>query len=165
MQLEHVTLTLFAACNFIRLFAYVPQIYRAATDRNGASAISCTTWSLFLVANIATVAYAIVNLADWWVAACFTCNGFFCVAIIAVAYWRRTQHALANPDQPRPRERWRVKPIGFACWAGVAFVLYCATLVLFETWLARQISLPKSSSSEWLPRAASNVTAADLLPN
>jgi len=38
MGLEDITLTLFAACNFIRVFAYIPQIHKAATDVNGASA-------------------------------------------------------------------------------------------------------------------------------
>ena len=59
MHLEDITLALFAACNFIRLFAYLPQIYRTATDKNGASAISYTTWGLFLIANLSTIAYAL----------------------------------------------------------------------------------------------------------
>jgi hypothetical protein len=47
MALEDITLALFAVCNSIRVFAYVPQIRKAALDRNGASAISYTTWALF----------------------------------------------------------------------------------------------------------------------
>lgn len=92
MRLEDVTLALFAACNFIRLFAYLPQIYKAATDKNGASAISYTTWGLFLVAHLSTIAYALVNRADWWLAACFACNALCCLAILAVAYRKRLAH-------------------------------------------------------------------------
>jgi hypothetical protein len=96
MRLEDVTLALFAACNFIRIFAYLPQIYTAATDKNGASAISYTTWSLFLVAHLSTIAYAIVNRADWWLAACFACNALCCVAILMIAYWKSSCHARAE---------------------------------------------------------------------
>ena len=37
MSLEEITLALFAACNSIRVVAYVPQIFKAANDKNGAS--------------------------------------------------------------------------------------------------------------------------------
>lgn len=96
MRLEDVTLTLFAACNFIRLFAYLPQIYKAATDKNGASAISYTTWGLFLIAHVSTIAYALVNRSDWWLAACFAGNSLCCMAILAVAYWKSVSHARAS---------------------------------------------------------------------
>lgn len=92
MALEDLTLGLFTACNAIRVFAYVPQIYRAATDKNGASAISCTTWTLFLIAHLSTVAYALVNRADWSLAACFAVNALCCVAILAVAHFNRRLH-------------------------------------------------------------------------
>lgn len=96
MRLEDITLALFAACNFIRLFAYLPQIYRAATDKNGASAISYTTWGLFLIANLSTIAYALVNRSDWLLAACFAGNSVCCMAILAVAYSKSRSHARAS---------------------------------------------------------------------
>jgi uncharacterized protein with PQ loop repeat len=96
MRLEDITLALFAACNFIRLFAYLPQIYKAATDKNGASAISYTTWGLFLIAHLSTIAYALVNRSDWWLAVCFTGNALCCIAILAVAYRKRVSHARAS---------------------------------------------------------------------
>jgi uncharacterized protein with PQ loop repeat len=114
MRLEDITLALFAACNFIRVFAYIPQIHKAATDVNGASAISCTTWTLFLVAHLSTVAYALVNQSDWWLAACFASNALCCIAILAIAYWKGRCHAREKsradpasshgtaPDQPLP---------------------------------------------------------------
>jgi uncharacterized protein with PQ loop repeat len=93
MPLEEITLLLFAACNSIRVVAYVPQILKAATDKNGASSISFMTWSLFLLAHRSTVAYALINHTDWGLAACFAVNAICCVAILAAAYWKRRSHA------------------------------------------------------------------------
>src|SRR5688572_25317877 len=65
ITLAEVTLLLFTVTNSARILAYVPQIWKAMrTDRNGAQGISCMSWALFLVSNLATVAYAIVNLGD-----------------------------------------------------------------------------------------------------
>jgi hypothetical protein len=105
MRLEDVTLALFAACNFIRVFAYIPQIHKAATDVNGASAISCTTWALFLVAHVSTVAYALVNRSDWWLAACFASNALCCIAILAIAYWKGQCHAREKSRADASRHR------------------------------------------------------------
>ena len=91
--IEDVTLVMFAACNTLRIVAYVPQIYKAATDINGASAISRTTWSLFLVANLSTVAYALVNRSDPWLAVCFFVNAVCCVAIITASWRTARRHA------------------------------------------------------------------------
>jgi uncharacterized protein with PQ loop repeat len=93
MPLEEITLALFTACNSIRVVAYLPQIHKAATDRNGASSISFMTWMLFLIAHLSTVAYALINRSDWGLAACFAGNSICCVAILAVAYWKRREHA------------------------------------------------------------------------
>lgn len=94
MHLEEITLALFAACNSVRIFAYMPQIHKAAKDTNGASAISGATWSLFLVAHLSTIAHALVNLGDWWLATCFTGNAVCCVAILGIAYWKKRQHGI-----------------------------------------------------------------------
>ena len=96
MQLEELTLAAFAACNGVRILAYIPQIVKAATDRNGAAAISCTTWLLFLVAHLSTVAYAIVNQANWGLAACFAGNGLCCVAILVVTLSKRRAAVVAR---------------------------------------------------------------------
>jgi hypothetical protein len=102
MSLEEITLALFAACNGVRVAAYLPQIHKAATDKNGASSISLTTWFLFLLAHLSTVAHALVNRSDWVLAACFTVNATFCVAILGIAYWKRRKHAerAHNTNQP-----------------------------------------------------------------
>jgi hypothetical protein len=97
MTLEEITLTLFAACNSIRVVAYAPQILKAATDKNGASSISSLTWGLFLIAHLSTVAYALVNRSDFGLAACFAVNAICCGAILAIAYWKRRNHARRVP--------------------------------------------------------------------
>jgi hypothetical protein len=106
-RLQDITLALFAACNFIRVFAYIPQIHKAATDMNGASAISCTTWALFLVAHLSTVAYALVNRSDWWLATCFAINALCCVAILAIAYWKGRCHARTLALRRPESDEWR----------------------------------------------------------
>ena len=93
MPLEEITLVLFAACNSIRVVAYVPQILKAAADKNGASSISFMTWGLFLFAHLSTVAYAIINRSDWGLAVCFSINAICCAAILVIAYWKRRSHA------------------------------------------------------------------------
>jgi hypothetical protein len=65
MTLEEITLALFTTCNSLRIVAYVPQVLKAAADRNGAPSISLTTWFLFLIAHLSTVAYALINRSDW----------------------------------------------------------------------------------------------------
>jgi uncharacterized protein with PQ loop repeat len=89
MSLEEITLALFAASNSIRVIGYLPQIHKAAIDKSGAASISLMTWFIFLIANVSTVAYALVNLSDFALAACFLVNGLCCVAILAIVIWKR----------------------------------------------------------------------------
>jgi hypothetical protein len=70
MTMEEITLAIFAACISIRVVAYVPQILRAANDKNEASSVSFMTWSMFLLAHVSTVACALVNRSAWELA-CF----------------------------------------------------------------------------------------------
>jgi hypothetical protein len=102
MSLEEITLTLFAACNSFRVAAYVPQILKAASDKNGASSISFMTWFLFLLAHLSTVAYALVNRSDRGLAAGFAINAMCCVAILAIACWKRRRHAKRLRHKGRP---------------------------------------------------------------
>jgi hypothetical protein len=89
MQLEEITLALFAASNGLRGLAYLPQNWKVATDQTGASALSATTWSLFLFANVSTVACALVNRHDLWLAACFFGNSVCCFSILGITIWKR----------------------------------------------------------------------------
>jgi hypothetical protein len=125
MQLEEITLALFATCNSLRVLAYLPQIHKAAVDKNGASAISRATWSLFLLAHASTIAYALVNRSDLWLALCFAGNALCCVVILAIAWWkdRAAHHLHATSSQFTTSNRW-------SCGRGVrAAVGRCATSI------------------------------------
>jgi len=108
MPLEEITLALFTACNSVRVVAYLPQIHKAATDKNGASSVSFMTWMLFLLAHLSTVAYALVNRSDWGLAACFAINAICCIACI-----RRVRYATTNmactPYQAAHKKNWTIR--------------------------------------------------------
>jgi hypothetical protein len=102
MALEDITLALFAICNSLRIFAYLPQIRAAAIDHNGATAISYTTWGLFFLTHIATVAYAVVNRQDLWMATCFFGNAVCCLFILGITFWkRRRMRGFGDAEQRR----------------------------------------------------------------
>jgi PQ loop repeat len=87
-----ITLAVFTLCNSLRVLAYVPQIAKAAADRSGAEAISFSMWGLFLLSNMSAVAYAVVNRADWTMAAMFLGNAVGCATILLISLWKRAQH-------------------------------------------------------------------------
>jgi hypothetical protein len=90
--IPETVLSLFAAINTVRVIAYVPQITRAARDQNGATAISYTTWGLFFVSHLSTIAYALVCQGDALLALIFLGNAIACLAIIAVTFFKRRRH-------------------------------------------------------------------------
>jgi uncharacterized protein with PQ loop repeat len=92
MTIADFTLAAFTLANSLRVFAYVPQIVKAVRDRSGAEAISFGTWALFLVSHASALAYALVNKDDWTMASVFLFNAAGCVAILAIAGWKRSRH-------------------------------------------------------------------------
>jgi len=92
MTVADITLATFTLCNSLRVLAYVPQIAKAAADRSGAEAISFSTWGLFLLSHASAVAYAVVNRADWTMAAMFLANAVCCATILLIGAWKRSQH-------------------------------------------------------------------------
>ena len=78
-----MVVVLFSMANALRGFAYVPQIVMLMRDDTGAASISCSTWSLVLVARVTTVIYALAEKQDAGLAIVFSLN-----AII----WRRRNH-------------------------------------------------------------------------
>ncbi len=89
MTPAEVTLLLFTACNTLRVLAYVPQIVRIARDQEGAKAISYTTWGLFALSHLSTVAYAHFHAKDATLALVFGGNAAACFAILGLTYWKR----------------------------------------------------------------------------
>jgi uncharacterized protein with PQ loop repeat len=85
-----IAIMLFAVSNSVRVVAYVPQIVRVIRDREGAAAVSCTTWLLFAVSHMSTVAYALLVIGDWRMAIVFAANLLCCLAIIGLTVYKRT---------------------------------------------------------------------------
>ncbi len=84
-----IVVAMFAVSNSARVVAYVPQMVRVARDREGAAGVSCLTWVLFAVSNLSTVAYAILVVDDWRMAAVFTLNMVCCLCIIGLTVYKR----------------------------------------------------------------------------
>jgi hypothetical protein len=132
MFLEEITLALFAACNSFRVVAYVPQILKAANDKNGASSISFMTWFLFPLAHLSTVAYALINRSDWGLAACFAVT-----PSAALPYWAsRTGNGGATLSGCATRIGlrlvWRRREAGMQGWTMAASRTSRPSATLFE---------------------------------
>jgi len=66
---------------------------KAAQDVNGASAVSCSTWTLFLISHVTTIAYALVCPGDLVMALIFLANAFACLTIIVIIVLKRRRYA------------------------------------------------------------------------
>jgi hypothetical protein len=95
----------FALCNSVRVFAYLPQIIAVARDPNGATAISYTTWGLFAASHLSTVAYAVLTLEDWRMAAVFGANTACCGVILGLTALKRAKFRA----RAAPLKSWRQK--------------------------------------------------------
>ena len=96
MTSAELVLAMFAICNSVRVFAYLPQIIAVARDQGGARAISYTTWGLFAISHFSTVAYAIVVANDWRMASVFVANALCCLLIVALTAWKRALFTAAQ---------------------------------------------------------------------
>jgi hypothetical protein len=94
MDLSYITFLLFAAFSSLRMFSYLPQIYSVATDKNGASAISYSTWALWIGANATTALYAIYNLKDVYLASVSVVYAACCLSVIILTIVKRRRHRL-----------------------------------------------------------------------
>lgn len=93
METSTLTLLLFAAFSGLRIFSYLPQIFRVARDPHGASAISYSTWILWTGANIATALYALTNLGDMYLAFVSAVYAACCVTVIFLTMLKRQNTA------------------------------------------------------------------------
>lgn len=88
---EDVVYYLFTISNGLRLVSYIPQIHKIARDTKGASAISYSTWILWLFANATTAVYSISNLGDATMAWVNGLNALCCVIVIILTAFKRRQ--------------------------------------------------------------------------
>lgn len=94
--LPSIVVAAFSLVNSIRVLAYLPQILKASSDENGATAISFLTWGLFLVSHVTTVAYALVILADIVLALIFAGNALACLTLLVIVASKRRRHFQAR---------------------------------------------------------------------
>jgi hypothetical protein len=94
MTLSEASLLAFTVFSGIRLVSYLPQICKVARDRNGASAISYSTWTLWTGCNLSTGLYAAINLSDLLLAAASVLYALCCLAVIALTAAKRRRVSL-----------------------------------------------------------------------
>ena len=95
-----VVFTLFTFMNSIRIFAYVPQFLKVTEDTNGATAIAYSTWTLFFLSHLTTVAFAIFYVGDLVMALIFSGNALACFAILLATFVKRRNHAAGLKSAP-----------------------------------------------------------------
>ena len=124
MDPTYFTFLLFAAFSSLRMVSYLPQIYRVAVDGSGASAISYSTWGLWVGANITTALYAFNNLRDpylGWVSAVYAAC---CIAVIVLTIVKRRRyraHTMGETDVGSAAPRW-LRPMAGVALASVVAV-------------------------------------------
>jgi hypothetical protein len=112
MTISDYSVTAFALLNGARVIAYAPQIRCLTRDNSGAAAVSLITWTLFSMANTATVAYALLVIDDRLMAAVFALNLLGCLTIVVIIG--------KTNDTECTAEVWRAAQISrsvyLACW-------------------------------------------------
>lgn len=96
---ENAVVLAFLITNTGRVLTYLPQIVAIARDRNRAVAVSCVTWSLFSVSNLASALYAGLVAADIAMLVAFAANTLCCAVIIGLLCWKRA----VRPAGPQAR--------------------------------------------------------------
>jgi hypothetical protein len=91
MFFEVVSYYSFTLFNVLRLVSYLPQIHKITRDTGGATAISYSTWILWLAANASTAVYSGYNLGDAPMAWVNGLNALCCAIVIIVTAVKRRQ--------------------------------------------------------------------------
>ena len=90
----------FGVFNILRLVSYWPQMVAVARDQNGATAISCSCWTIWVGANVSTGLYAWVKLGDATLALISTFNAACCLAVLLLAVYKRSIATLRMRVRP-----------------------------------------------------------------
>lgn len=114
MDPGEVTFPAFPACDLLRLGSSLPRIVCLARDQSGATCMSFTSWSIWLLANGAAAAHTVANLGDDVPPLINGANAACCVTVIALTVWKRAAFRRARLPRPvrascRPRPRWSLQ--------------------------------------------------------
>jgi hypothetical protein len=89
MTVADYSIAAFVFLNGARVLAYAPQIWCLMRDNGNAAAVSLMTWTLFTLANFATVAYASLVANDPLLAGIFAMNSLGCLTIVVMIAKKR----------------------------------------------------------------------------
>jgi hypothetical protein len=104
MTISDYSMTAFALLNGARVVAYAPQIHCLTRDNTNAAAVSLITWTLFTLANGATVAYALLVINDPLMAGVFGLNLLGCLTIVAIIGKKRIFSLSASSNMIAERD-------------------------------------------------------------
>jgi hypothetical protein len=104
MTMSDYSVTAFALLNGARIVAYAPQIRCLTRDKTNAAAVSLVTWTLFTLANGATVAYALFAINDPLMAGVFALNLVGCLTIVAIIGKKRISSVPASSNMIGERD-------------------------------------------------------------
>lgn len=89
---------LYVVTNSFRILAYAPQIRAVFRARDGAQAVSITTWGLFTCANLTATLYGWLVIQDSAFCAIFTGNLACTAAVTFIATMKRLESRRAPND-------------------------------------------------------------------
>lgn len=87
---EEIAIALFGLFGTIKIIGYLLQIARIATDPGPAAGVSMMAWTIFGMSHASTVAYALLAMHDWRMAALFAANVLCCVTIVVLLWLKRS---------------------------------------------------------------------------
>jgi hypothetical protein len=107
---EELVTWAYGLTNALRVASYAPQIWRVARDREGAQAISCLSWNLWVAANATTALYAGVRLHDAALVVINAANALCCLSVVLITLvkrrrWQRRLASAARPVSGQPASR------------------------------------------------------------